>query len=57
MNIRAVTGFVDPGWPLKSDRLAEISICMKTARVTLQEIGYEVQSLRLATPPPSEMEN
>jgi len=57
MIIRAVTGFVDPGWPLKPERVAEISICMKTARVTLQEIGYDVQSLRLATPPPSEMEN
>jgi uncharacterized protein (UPF0210 family) len=57
MNIRAVTGFFDPGWPLKPDSVADISACMREAREALEAIGYEVQSLRLATPPPSEMDN
>lgn len=57
MNVRAVTGFFDPGWPLDRDRVAEISACLIAAREALQQMGFEVQSLRLATPPPSEMEN
>lgn len=56
MNVRAVTGFFDPGWPLDRNRVAGISTCLIAARKALQDIGYEVQSLRLATPPPSEME-
>jgi hypothetical protein len=57
MNVRAVTGFFDPGWPLDRERVAGISTCLIAARDALQEIGFEIQSLRLATPPPAEMEN
>jgi uncharacterized protein (UPF0210 family) len=57
MNVRAITGFLDPGWPLDRERVAGISASLIAAREALQEIGYEVQSLRLATPPPSEMES
>jgi uncharacterized protein (UPF0210 family) len=57
MNVRAVTGFFDPGWPLDRDRVAGISACLIAVRDALQALGYEVQSLRLATPPPAEMEN
>ena len=57
MNVRAVTGFFDPGWPLKHDSVADMAACMKAAREALQAVGYEVQSIRLATPPPSEMDN
>jgi uncharacterized protein (UPF0210 family) len=55
MNIRALTGFVDPGWPLESRRIADLATCLHTAKTRLEEIGYPVQTLRLATPPPAEM--
>ena len=32
MNIRAVTGFVDPGWPLKPERISEIAKTLMAAR-------------------------
>jgi uncharacterized protein (UPF0210 family) len=55
MNIRALTGFVDPGWPLEPRRIAEMAACLHAARTRLEEGGYPVQTLRLATPPPSEI--
>ncbi len=55
MRIRAVTGFLDPGWPLEPDRIREVAGALKACRQLMQEAGYEVQTLRLATPPPSEM--
>jgi uncharacterized protein (UPF0210 family) len=57
MNVRAVTGFMDPGWPLNTNAVADLAECMKAARTALQAIGYEIQSLRIATPPPIEMES
>jgi uncharacterized protein (UPF0210 family) len=57
MKIRALTGFVDPGLPIQPDRIAIIADCLKSVRETVVEAGYEVQTLRLATPPPSEMSN
>src|SRR3990172_7042876 len=55
MNIRALTGFVDPGWPLEARRIADLAACLRTAKARLEEAGYPVQTLRLATPPPAEM--
>jgi hypothetical protein len=55
MNIRALTGFVDPGWPLEPRRIADLAACLHLAKTRLEEIGYPVQTLRLATPPPAEM--
>jgi uncharacterized protein (UPF0210 family) len=55
MNIRALTGFLDPGWPLEPRLIASMANGLKTAREALGEAGYMVQSLRLATPPPAEM--
>ena len=55
MNIRALTGFLDPGWPLDPKRLAAAAACLTSARQALSEAGYTVQTLRLATPPPQEM--
>lgn len=55
MNIRALTGFLDPGWPLESRRIASLAGILKTARAQLEAAGYPVQTLRLATPPPVEM--
>jgi uncharacterized protein (UPF0210 family) len=55
MKIRALTGFLDPGWPVEPKHIKTISECLKEGRETLQEAGYEVQTLRIATPPPAEM--
>jgi uncharacterized protein (UPF0210 family) len=54
MEIRALTGFVDPGWPLEPERIGKVAECLKAVRESLTKVGYEVQTLRLATPPPSE---
>jgi len=54
VNIRALTGFLDPGWPLDPKRLAAAAACLANARQALGEAGYTVQTLRLATPPPQE---
>ncbi len=56
MKVRALTGFLDPGWPLQPERIAPLAECLKAARTALEGAGYEVQTLRLATPPPAEME-
>lgn len=55
MNIRALTGFVDPGWPLVPERIGAMVECLQMMKAGLLEAGYEVQTLRLATPPPAEM--
>lgn len=57
MNIRALTGFIDPGWPLEPERIRSLAQTLKNARAKLEDAGYEVQTIRLATPPPSEMGN
>ncbi len=56
MNIRSITAFVAPGWPVEPRRFEEISRCLSAARLALEQAGYPVQTLRLATPPPAEME-
>ena len=56
MKIRALTGFIDPGWPMAPNRIADMASCLKTCRQALQGVGYEVQTLRLTTPPPSKMD-
>ena len=55
MNIRAITGFLDPGWPLKPKRIEALAECLKEIRQALSQGGYQVQTLRIATPPPSQM--
>ena len=57
MQVRAITGFIDPGWPLKPERIQALSAALKACRQALQASGYEVQTLRLATPAPIEMTN
>jgi len=53
MKVRAITGFLDPGWPLEPRRIAALADCLRAIRDALGEAGYETQTLRLATPPPS----
>ena len=55
MRIRAITGFVDPGWPLNAGSIQAVAACMHEMREAFDQAGYEIQTLRLATPPPSEI--
>lgn len=55
MQIRAVTGFMDPGWPLDTSAIASVAGGLKQIARQLRDAGYEVQTIRLATPPPGEM--
>lgn len=55
MKIRAITGFLDPEWPLDTASIKEIADCLAAVREALTSADYDVQTLRLATPPPSEM--
>jgi uncharacterized protein (UPF0210 family) len=57
MQIRAITGFIDPGWPLDPKKLKDLGTSLQACRTALEDSGHIVQSLRMATPPPAEMEN
>jgi uncharacterized protein (UPF0210 family) len=57
MQIRAITGFIDPGWPLEPEHIQSLAAALKSCRQVLIDTGYKVQTLRLATPPPTEMDN
>jgi len=56
MRIRALTGFLDPGWPVDPTRFDRMADILKLGKQRLEDIGYEVQTLRITTPPPSRME-
>ncbi len=56
MNLRALTAFHDPGWPLDPERIDAVAKGLHAAREALSAAGYVVQTLRLATPPPAEMQ-
>jgi uncharacterized protein (UPF0210 family) len=55
MEIRALTGFLDPGYPVDTKRVAAMAGTLTKLRQALQDSGYTVQTLRIATPPPKEM--
>lgn len=55
MKIRSITGFLDPGWPIEASAIGDLAACLKACRQAMEEAGFEVQTLRLSTPPPSEM--
>lgn len=57
MNIRAITGFLDPGWPLEPKRIEALAACLASLREGLTAAGYQIQTTRLATPPPAEFES
>lgn len=54
MNVRAVTAFLDPGWPVEPEPIEVAGAAAAAIRTGLEEAGYQVQTLRLATPPPAE---
>jgi len=51
MNIRTVTCFLDPGWPLVDDRIAVAGQAVTEVKAALVEAGYAVQTTRLAITP------
>ena len=51
MRIRSITVFLHPRWPISELALQKAGIFAEHAKKVLQEAGYEVQTVRLATPP------
>lgn len=51
MKIRSITVFCEPGFPVNRLLMQQVGIFAAHARKLYEEAGFEVQSLRLATPP------
>jgi uncharacterized protein len=51
MKIRSITCFFNPGWPLAELQLQRAGDFIGLARQTFTELGYEVETTRLATEP------
>ncbi len=51
MKIRSITVFCEPGYPVNRLLLQQVGIFANHARKLFEDEGFEVQSLRLATPP------
>lgn len=51
MKIRSITVFCQPGFPVNRLLLQQVGIFANHARKLFKDNGFEVQSLRLATPP------
>lgn len=51
MNIRSVTYFHNPGYPLRTEFLAEAESFLKETRSRFQAAGWEPQTVRFASPP------
>ena len=50
MRIRSITVFLHPRWPISELGLQKAGIFAQHAQETFQKAGYEVQTIRLATP-------
>ena len=50
MRIRSITVFHHPRWPISELALQKAGIFAQHARETFEKAGYEVQTIRLATP-------
>jgi len=51
MRIRSITIFLHPRWPISELALQKAGIFAEHAQKVLKEAGFEVQTVRLATPP------
>ena len=51
MKIRSITFFANPGWPLEMSFIRQIADFVAVARPAFENAGFEVQTMRLATPP------
>lgn len=51
MRIRSITCLLNPGWPQDLQKLGSASRLVSAARQSFESAGYQVQTVRLATPP------
>ncbi len=51
MKIRSITAFIPLTWPFDEGSIASVGRFLTDARLRLSDAGYEVQTVRLATPP------
>ena len=51
MRIRSITYFLNPKWPIVPEELRQAGKFIADARPAFEAAGYEVQTVRLATPP------
>lgn len=51
MKIRSITYFCNPGWPLDLSRIQQAAQFAAEARPAFERVGFDVQTVRLATVP------
>jgi hypothetical protein len=51
MKIRSITYFFNPGWPLDENKFKSAGKFLAEAKLAFEAAGYEVQTMRLATVP------
>jgi uncharacterized protein len=51
MNIRSITCFVDPGWPIDQTLVSHSAQASQAVQTQIEKAGYQVQTTRLATTP------
>jgi hypothetical protein len=51
VKIRSITCFIEPGWPVEAAAFRQAGSFIRAARPAFEAAGYEVQTVRLATPP------
>ena len=51
MKIRSITAFTNPSYPLQAPVLQQAGNFIAQARSAYEQVGYEVQTVRLALPP------
>jgi uncharacterized protein len=55
MKIRSITYFFNPGWPPSEIKMESAGKFLAEARLAYENVGYEVQTTRLATTPFSQL--
>jgi uncharacterized protein (UPF0210 family) len=55
VKIRSITYFFNPGWPPSKSKMAAAGKFLGDARLAYENVGYEVQTTRLATTPFSQL--
>ncbi len=55
MKIRSITYFFNPGWPFDEKKMHMAGECLSNAKSAFKNVGFEVQTTRLATAPFSYM--
>jgi uncharacterized protein (UPF0210 family) len=51
MKIRSITYFCNPGWPVREETIRQAGEFLSLAKAAYMEAGFEVQTVRLATVP------